>query len=149
MDSLDVVLKISKPVAVTFHFTTRSHILRYFWCKTRTPNATKRTFVLSHRISYSATSVSPSPCQLDVDPWNARRRFESHCVQVCICLCAHPSPSICSKPSDVNNEPITAVNYTATFRMCLDWPLQDKGSDSKMAPIFNEWFKTKSGFMCV
>lgn len=51
---------------------------------------------------------------------------------------SHPSPSICSKPSDVNNEPITAVNYTATFRMCLDWPLQDKVSDSKMAPIFNE-----------
>lgn len=127
--------------------------LRYFRCETHAPSATLwlslSAFIISHWISYSPTSAYSTRRQLNVDPWNARRRFESHCVQVCICLCARSSQSICSKPSDVNIEPITAMNYTATFRMRLDWPLQDKVSDSKMAPIFNEWFKSKSGFMCV
>lgn len=116
--------------------------------QSHSPKAHLSTFITSQLHLLLPLRLLSHPKQDGDDPCDVRCQFEFHCAWVYICLSApssHPSVQI---PLTWYMKPITTINYTATSRMRLIWPLKDS-LKFRDGPIFDEWFKSKSGFMCV
>lgn len=75
--------------------------------------------------------------------------FESHCAWVYICLYAPSSKSICSYASDVILETHNSYKLYSNLQNVSDLAFIRQSLKFKDDPIFNKWFKSKSGFMHV